>query len=84
MILIWGENAPSPAIPPPMYVCICNGVTDHEIREVAAAGCGTLPELTMRTGCGATCGSCLGQAQQILDEVRALRDLALPVLSEAA
>ena len=39
-----------------MYVCICNGVTDHEIRAVAAAGCTTLAELTMRTGCGATCG----------------------------
>ena len=68
----------------PVYVCICNGVTDHEIREVAAAGCTTLAELTMRTGCGATCGSCLLQAQQLLDEVRAARDLELPILSHAA
>ena len=67
-----------------MYVCICNGVTDHEIREVAAAGCTTLSELTMRTGCGATCGSCLEQAQQLLDEVHAVKALRLPVLSEAA
>jgi len=67
-----------------MYVCICNGVTDHEIREVAAAGCTTLSELTMRTGCGSTCGSCLEQAQEILDEVRAVRTLGLPLLSEAA
>lgn len=67
-----------------MYVCLCNGVTDHEIREVAAAGCDTLSELTMRTGCGATCGSCLEQAQQILDEVRAIRELGVPVLSQAA
>ena len=67
-----------------MYVCICNGVTDHEIREVAAAGCTTLSGLTMRTGCGATCGSCLEQAQQLLDEVHAARPLDLPVLSEAA
>ena len=67
-----------------MYVCICNGVTDHEIREVAAAGCATLSELTMRTGCGSTCGSCLDQAQALLDEVHAARALRLPVLSEAA
>lgn len=67
-----------------MYVCLCNGVTDREIREVAAAGCRTLPELTMRTGCGATCGSCLEMAQQILDEVHAARALDVPVLSPAA
>ena len=63
-----------------MYVCLCNGVTDSAIREVAAAGCRTLPELTMRTGCGATCGSCLDMAQQILDEVHAARALDVPVL----
>ena len=74
-----------------MYVCLCNGVTDREIREVAAAGCRTLPELTMRTGCGATCGSCLAQAQQILDEAREpaqrrsdARPLDIAVLSHAA
>ncbi len=66
-----------------MYVCICNGVTDHEIREVAAAGCASLAELTMRTGCGSTCGSCLDEAQRILDEVHAVA-LDLPVLSNAA
>ena len=67
-----------------MYVCLCNGVTDHEIREVAAAGCRTLSELTMRTGCGATCGSCLDMAQDILDEVHAARALDVPVLAQGA
>ena len=66
-----------------VYVCLCNGVTDHEIREVAAAGCTTLAELTMRTGCGATCGSYLDEAQRILDQVHAVA-LDLPVLSHAA
>ena len=36
-----------------VYVCICNGVTDHDIRQAADAGCWSLPELTMRTGAGA-------------------------------
>ena len=66
-----------------MYVCICNGVTDHEIRAVAAAGCTTLAELTMRTGCGATCGSCLEQAQALLDEVQGNRPLDIAVLRAA-
>ena len=46
-----------------MYVCICNGITDHQIREAAAAGCSTVAELTMRTGAGANCGSCLDMAK---------------------
>jgi bacterioferritin-associated ferredoxin len=67
-----------------MYICICNGVTDHQIREAAEAGCGSLTELTMRTGVGANCGSCLSSADAILSEVRTRRELPLPVLQRAA
>ncbi len=59
-----------------MYVCLCNGITDHEIRQTATAGCRTTAELTMRTGCGAGCGSCLPMAAELLDEVHARRDLS--------
>jgi bacterioferritin-associated ferredoxin len=65
-----------------MYVCICNGVTDHDIRDAADAGCRSLAELTMRTGAGATCGSCLETAAELLEQARATIDL--PVLSRAA
>ena len=45
-------------------------------------------ELTMRTGCGASCGSCLDLAAQILDEVTPRAPVAaaasLPMLSHAA
>jgi bacterioferritin-associated ferredoxin len=67
-----------------MYVCICNGITDHQIREAAAAGCGSVAELTMRTGAGATCGSCLALAGEILEETRSRIEFPLPVLSRAA
>ena len=67
-----------------MYVCICNGVTDRQIRDAADAGCGSLTELTMRTGVGANCGSCLASAEALLDEARSVRELPLPVLSRAA
>ncbi|MET1162872.1 MAG: (2Fe-2S)-binding protein [Pseudoxanthomonas sp.] len=50
-----------------MYVCICNGVTDSQIRDAAASGVRSVAELTMRTGCGATCGTCLETAAGILD-----------------
>ena len=68
----------------PMYVCICNGVTDRDIRQAAEAGCRSLAELTMRTGCGATCGTCLDTAAQLLEEARAAREsIPLPVLQAA-
>ena len=68
-----------------MYVCICNGITDREVRDVAAAGCRSVSELTMRTGAGAGCGSCLELAAQLLDEAHAARALPLlPILSQAA
>ncbi len=51
-----------------MYVCLCNGVTEREIRQTAAAGCRTMAELTMRTGCGAGCGSCVCMATEILED----------------
>ena len=68
-----------------MYVCICNGITDREVRDVAAAGCRSVSELTMRTGAGAGCGSCLELAAQLLDEAHAARALPLlPRLPQAA
>ncbi|HET6397339.1 MAG TPA: bacterioferritin-associated ferredoxin [Pseudoxanthomonas sp.] len=66
-----------------MYVCICNGVTDRHIREAADSGCASVAELTMRTGAGANCGSCLEMAASILLEHRA-RELPLPLLAVAA
>ncbi len=69
-----------------MYVCICNGITESAVREAARNGCASVSELTMRTGCGATCGTCLDMAAQLLEETRATRTLDLPVLglSQAA
>jgi bacterioferritin-associated ferredoxin len=67
-----------------MYVCICNGVTDRDIRQAVEAGCRSVAELTMRTGAGATCGSCLDLAAQLMEETRAVRELPLPVFPQAA
>ncbi|GAB3380686.1 (2Fe-2S)-binding protein [Lysobacter fragariae] len=65
-----------------MYVCICNGVTERDIRQAAEAGCRSVPELTMRTGAGANCGSCLDMAAELLNQARAT--IELPVLQQAA
>ena len=67
-----------------MYVCICNGVTDTQIEEAAANGVATVGELTLRTGCGSNCGSCLDMAAELLAKARSTRPLDLPVLVQVA
>jgi bacterioferritin-associated ferredoxin len=68
-----------------MYVCICNAVTDRTIRQAAADGVTTLSELTMRTGCAATCGSCANLAEEILTTERRVaartRAFSLPLVA---
>lgn len=66
-----------------MYVCLCNGITEREVRRAAEEGCRDVHELTMRSGCGSSCGSCLPLAAEILAEMHASRLLPLPILRAA-
>ncbi|UXI68750.1 (2Fe-2S)-binding protein [Tahibacter amnicola] len=69
-----------------MYVCICNGITDSAIRDAAADGVRSLAELTMRTGCAGTCGSCADFAEQVLREAipRNAKPFGLALVAAAA
>ena len=51
-----------------MYVCICNGYRDSELREVASEGFRTVPEAYCALGNGPCCGKCIDVAQAILDD----------------
>ena len=66
-----------------MYVCICHGVTESQIRRAADEGVREVHELTMRTGAGSNCGSCLPLAAQLLEEQHKTRPLGLKVLRAA-
>ena len=65
------ENHSHDSGPADMFVCLCNGITDRDIRQTAEAGCRTMAELTMRTGCGAGCGSCVDMATALMEDVHA-------------
>ena len=52
-----------------MYVCLCNGYRDAEIREVAESGLRCVKEVYLTLGNGPCCGSCLDYAQDIVDGV---------------
>ncbi|MBE9606507.1 (2Fe-2S)-binding protein [Acetobacteraceae bacterium H6797] len=50
-----------------MYVCLCNGLTDQQIRNAASSGNCRLKEVYGACGCAAQCGNC---AKTILGIIR--------------
>jgi bacterioferritin-associated ferredoxin len=51
-----------------MIVCVCNAITEKEVRDAARQGCRT-PEAAYATlDCEPQCGCCLDYAQEIIDE----------------
>jgi len=65
-----------------MYVCVCKGVTDGQIRNEACAGARSLRELRVRLGVAGQCGRCAPQAREVLYE--ALLQVAADERSQAA
>ena len=54
-----------------MYVCICNGYREAEIREVAGEGITRAQDAYMALGNGPCCGRCLDVAQAVIDSSQA-------------
>jgi len=53
-----------------MYVCICNAITDKQIRAAAEEGATDLWGLQAALGVATGCGSCKEAASEILAEYR--------------
>jgi len=53
-----------------MYLCICNGLTDRNVREAAAAGQRTVKAVLRHHGIQPQCGKCLTYIHQTLAEQR--------------
>lgn len=52
-----------------MYVCLCNAITDKDIkRAVAEQGVGNMRELRKTLSVGNQCGKCTQLAQQFIDQ----------------
>jgi bacterioferritin-associated ferredoxin len=50
-----------------MYVCICNAVTEKEIREAVKSGCVTIDDIIDRTDAGTHCGCCQEYIEEIIE-----------------
>lgn len=51
-----------------MYICVCNAITDREIRQCAELGVRSLDDLRASLGVATCCGKCAPAATQILTE----------------
>ena len=51
-----------------MYVCICNAITDREVRGAIALGARSLCDLQSTLGVATCCRRCTDCAQTLLNE----------------
>ena len=51
-----------------MYVCLCEGVTDGQIREAIYEGCCSYRDVRETLGVASQCGKCACLAKQVVRE----------------
>jgi bacterioferritin-associated ferredoxin len=51
-----------------MYVCLCNGLTDRDLRPHTIGGTNTVSMVYRACGCRAQCGKCVPFVRQMLRE----------------
>lgn len=54
-----------------MYICLCEPVTDRDIKAAVQTGCRTVRDLAGKLGCCRDCGRCVRAAKEVIDEARA-------------
>lgn len=50
-----------------MILCVCNAITEQEVRDLARSGARTPEEAYALLGFEPQCGSCLCYAQDLMD-----------------
>ena len=53
-----------------MYICVCNGITDQEIKACVAQGASCMADLQRELGVATRCGRCQTYAQEMLSEAQ--------------
>ena len=51
-----------------MYVCICHGITDRQIRDTVDRGAASLSDVQMQVPVGGCCGRCLPAAAEVVEQ----------------
>lgn len=51
-----------------MIVCVCNNISDREIRQAVELGLSSVAELRRDLGVATCCGKCASYAKQVLND----------------
>lgn len=62
-----------------MFVCICNAIRDHELRDAAGKCCGDAESIYVALGRPPQCRQCIDDAEAIIAEARSHANL--PVMA---
>lgn len=67
-----------------MFICLCNGLTDRQIRaHIAYTGC-SVAALYRRLGVAPKCGKCVAMVREIIEQANEVADDPQPVSLLAA
>ncbi|TDY03727.1 (2Fe-2S)-binding protein [Thiohalophilus thiocyanatoxydans] len=53
-----------------MYVCLCKGVTDTQIRDAVIDGADSLADVRRDLGVASNCGCCAKCARQVIKQTK--------------
>lgn len=51
-----------------MYVCLCRGITDQDIKDAVENGASSYRELREQLDLGTCCGRCAPEARAVLND----------------
>ncbi len=51
-----------------MIVCVCNNISDREIRQAVEMGLSSMADLYKELGVGTCCGKCVSYAREVMHE----------------
>lgn len=60
-----------------MYICLCKGITDSQIRTAVADGMSNYRELRLALGLSSQCGKCAVLAREVFNEALTATDSSL-------
>lgn len=61
-----------------MYVCICNAITDREIKQAVKHGHDSYEKICSQLGTANCCGRCESHVREVIDDVHFENNNAMP------
>ena len=66
-----------------MYVCICNSLTDRQVRSAVTNGARNIREVYRHFGCSCVCGKCMPMIRTLISAHEpSSQDDAFPLAAE--